>query len=279
MESDSTSLGNLLVSFPELCKELDVACKDALGRVANYGFQYSKEQVIIAEAFFNKNPGLPENDRRELIAFIKDVGNSKMLKARLKGQEGPIGGSPWPFPSTLKFLSVLKEQTSRAVDEAVHQSRDTNDLEFLVALPGKVLKEPLLEQLAQDVLKGAHKHFQEFMEWHLQRLYSHAHKIKQQMMHHQVELGEREQDQKRRASLRSKWVNEIKIVQAQVNPGCVLHCLWVYMTLLKCALGLRPHYLFTVLRRGNRVGWLPVCSQISWLPHMYLTFNRIQACC
>ena len=195
--------------------------------MANYGFQYSKEQVIIAEIFFNKNPSLPENDQRELITFIKDVGNLKMLKARLKDQESPIGGSLWPFPSTLKFLSVLKDQTSRAVDEAIQQSKDTNDLEFLAALPGKVSKEPLLEQLAQEVVKGAHKHFQEFMEWHLQRLYSHAHRIKQQAMYRQVELGEKEQDQKRRASLRSNWVNEIRAVQAQVNPGCVLYCLCI----------------------------------------------------
>jgi len=204
--------------------------------VANYGFQYSKEQVIIAEAFFNKNPGLPENDRRELIAFIKDVGNLKMLKARLKDWEGSAERSPWPFPSTLKFLSVLKEQTSKAVDEAAYQSRETNDLEFLAALPRKVSKEPLLEQLAQDVVKGAHKHFQEFMEWHLQRLYSHAHEIKRQVMHHQVELREKEQDQKRRASLRSNWINEIKTTQAQVNSGCVLCCPWVYITSLKCVL-------------------------------------------
>jgi len=188
---------------------------------------------MVAEVFFNKNPGLPENNRRELIAFIKDVGNLKMLKAHLKDWEGSRVGSPWPFPSTLKFLSVLGDQTSKAVDEAVHQSRGTNDLEFLVALPKKVSKEPLLEQLAQDVVKGAHKHFQEFMEWHLQRLYSWAHEIKQQHMYHQVELGEKEQEQKRRASLRSNWVNEIKTAQAQVNPGCVLCCPWVYVTLLK----------------------------------------------
>ena len=215
---------NLLVSFPDLCKELDATCKNALGKVVNYGFQYSKEQFIIAEVFLNKNPGLPKNSRKELITFIKDVGNSKMLKARLKDQEGPAKGAPWPFPSTLKFLSILKEQTSKAVDEAVRQSRDINDLEFLAALPAKVSKEPLLEQFAQDVMKGAHKHFQEFMEWHLQRLYSHAYQIKQQAMHHQIELMEKEQDQKRKASLRSSWVSEIKTAQAQVNSGYVSPC-------------------------------------------------------
>jgi len=230
--SDSTSIENILALFPELHKELDITCKDALGKVVNYGFQYSKEQVIIAEAFFNKNPGLPENDRRELITFIKDMGNLEMLKARLKNWESPAGGSSWPFPSTLKFLSVLKGQTSKAIDEAACQIGDTNDLEFLAALPEKVSKEPLLEQLTQGVVKGAQKHFQEFVEWHLQSLYSHAQEIKRQRMYRQVELEEKKQDQERRKSLRSNLVNEIKTAQSQMNPECVLYCPRLYTVLL-----------------------------------------------
>ena len=188
--------------------------------MANPGFQYSKERVFITEAFFNENPFLPENDRRDLVALIKDVGNSKMLRSRLREWESSTAGSPsWLSISKLKSFFVSKEQTSRIVDDAARRSRDTKDLEFLMALQERVLQEPLLEQFAQEVVKDAHVHFREFMEQRLPRLYSRAHEIKQQMMYRQVELGEKKQDQERRASLRNNWVDEIKTAQTQANHG------------------------------------------------------------
>jgi len=194
--------------------------------VANSGFQYSKERVIIAETFFDENPHLSDNDRRDLVAVIKDAGSSRMLKTRLKDWESSAGPpSSWLSLTTLKSLFVSKEQTSKIVDDAARRSRDIKDLDFLVALPEMVIKEPVLEQFSQEVMKDAHAHFREFVERRLPRLYSRAHEIKQQMMYRQVELGEKKQDQERRASLRSDWVNEIRTAQTQVASGCVSHCL------------------------------------------------------
>ena len=93
-------------------------------------------------------------------------------------------------------------------------------MEFLATLPEMVFQEPLLEQFAEEVVKDAHAHFREFLRQRLPRLYTRAHEIKQQMMYRQVELGEKKQDQERRASLRSDWVDEIKAAQPQANPGC-----------------------------------------------------------
>lgn len=168
------------------------------------------------------------------MTLIMDVGSSRMLKSRLKDWEGPAGGSSW-F-SALKSLFTSKEQTSKIVDDAARRSRDMKDLAFLAALPEKVFKEPLLDQFAQEAVKDAHAHFREFMKQRLPWLYSRAHEIKQQAMYRQVELGEKNQDQERRASFRSDWVNEIKTAQAQGNPGCVLCYPWVYLSLSKCVL-------------------------------------------
>lgn len=165
------------------------------------------------------------------MALIKDAGDLKTLKTRLKDWEAPTGGLS-AFISALKSLVVSKEQTSKAVDEATRRSRDTKDCEFLGALPRKVSKEPLLEQLTQDVVREAHAYFREFMERRgLHRLYSRAHDIKRQAIHHQVEMREKRKDQERMMSSRSVWFEEIKTAQAQVDQGCVLCCLWVYPTL------------------------------------------------
>lgn len=183
--------------------------------MANPSFQYSKERVFIAEAFFKENRHLSENDRGELITLIKDVGNSRILRNRLNER----GQSSWFSLSTLKSLFVSREQTSRIVDDASHWSRDTKDLDFLAALPEKVFREPLLEQFAQEAMNDAYVHFREFMRQRLPRLYSRAHEIKQHAMYRQVELGEKKQDQERRASMTSDWVNEIRAAQTQVSPG------------------------------------------------------------
>jgi len=231
LASDSTSPSNLLSFFPDIQKQLDSACKEVLAKVANPSFQYSKERVVIAETFFNENPHLSENDRKGVVALIMDVGSSRMLKSRLRDWEGPAGGSSW-F-STLKSLFVSKEQTSRIVDDAARRSRDMRDLDFLAALPEKVFREPLLEQFAQEAVKDAHAHFREFLKQRLPRLYSRADEIRQQAMYRQVELGEKKQDQERRASMRSDWVDEIKTAQTQANPGCVLCYLQVCLSLFK----------------------------------------------
>jgi len=204
--------------------------------VANPGFQYSKERVIIAEAFFNENPGLPENHQRELVALIKEAGNSRVLRTRLRDWESSTSGpSSWPFLSTVKSLFASKERASKTVDDAARWSRDIKDSDFLAALPEKVFNEPLLEQFAQEVVKDTHVHLREFMERRLPRLYSRAYEIKRQMMYRQVELGEKKQDQERRVSLRSDWVNEIKAAQTQVNPGCVSHSIHI-PEFIKCVL-------------------------------------------
>ena len=231
MAADSTSPSHLLSFFPDIQKQLDIACKEVLSKVANPSFQYSKEQVFIAEAFFNENHHLSENNQRELITLIKDVGSSRMLRGRLR--DGPERGqSSWFSFSTLKSLFGSKEQTSRIVDNAAHRSRVTKDLDFLVALPGKVFREPLLEQFAQEAMRDAYVHFRTFMKQHLPRLYSRAHEIKQQAMYCQVELGEKKQDQERRGSMRADWINGIKTAQAQVNAGYVSCYPWICLSLL-----------------------------------------------
>lgn len=241
LASDSTSLENLLTLFPDLRKELDLACKDALGKVAKPSFQHSKERVFIAEAFFNQKPDLAENDRKELLALIKDAGDPKVLKTRLKGWENSTGG-PSSWFSAFKSIFFSKEETSKAVDDAAHRSKDTKDREFLAALQGKVTKEPLLEQLIQDVKMEAHTYFREFMKQRLPKLFSRAHDIQRQIMYRQVELGVNEEDKKRRDSLRNDWFNEIKMSQAQVNPGCVF-CCPVYLPLLNVCFRSQPMVL------------------------------------
>ena len=224
LASDSTSIENLLVLFPEIRRELDIAFKDALRRVARTGFYRSKERIIIAEAFFDRKPDIPENDRKELVALIKDAGDSKALKTHLKGWESSSTGGLSSTWFGLKPLLLPEGQAPGIVDGAVRRSRETSDHEFLAALPDKLFKEPLLEQLAQDVIVEAHGHFQEFLKHRLPHLYSRVYNIQQQKVYRQVELQANEQKQKGKASSRSDWFNEIKMAQGQANLGYISSC-------------------------------------------------------
>ena len=223
MASDSTSLSTLFALFPELQKEVDLASKEAVGRIAGPGFQHSKEQVIIAEVFFNKKSDLAENSRRELVALIKDAGSSRELKVRLKNWESPsTRGLSSLLPGPLLSLFRSKEWTAESIDEVVQKSRSMGDWVFLAGLQEKVLKEPLLQQLAQDVMEEVYAHLQAFMRHRLPRLRSRAQDIKRKVMHRQVEAGANDQEQKRRILSRNDWFDEIKMAQAQANPGYVL---------------------------------------------------------
>ena len=227
---------NFLALFPDLQNELDLAFEEATGRITRSGFQRSKEKVIIVEVFFDKKPDLAENDRRELVALVKEIGGSKELKARLKNWESPSTGLLSSLLSGFTSFFSLKEWTSGSIKEAVRQSKDTLDWVFLAALQEKVSKEPLLNQLAQDVVVEAHTHLQELMRQQLPRLYSRAYDIKQKKMYHQIEAEANSQDQKRRKLSRDYWFDEIKMAQAQANPGYFLHCIQIHFTLLKCTL-------------------------------------------
>lgn len=243
----------------------------------NRGFQRSKERFIIAEVFFKK-PNLSEDDRRAVVALIEDAGDSKTLKARLKDWETPTGGSS-SFISTFKSLFVSKEQTSLTVEEAVRRSRGTRDQEFLATLSNKVSDEPLLQQLAQDAVAEAHRYFREFMERSIPKLCFSAQNTGQKMMYRQVQLGAEEQDQKRRASLRSDWCNEIKLAQSQANTGyVVVSPAWTLLFLILYILGSRTQCSSMVLRRCDMVG-LQVSSRIPFALVVYLTLDRIQICC
>jgi len=222
LASDSTSIENLLLLFPEIQRELDVTFKDASRRVARTGFHRSKERIIIAEASFDRKPDIAENDRKEFVTLIKDAGDSRGLKARLKGWGSSFTGGSSSMWFGLKPPILSEGQVLEIIDGAVHQSRETSDHEFLAALPNKLSKEPLLEQLAQDVIVEAHGHFQEFLKNCLPRIYSCVHNIQQQSMYRQIELQANEQKQKGMASLRSDWFSEIKMAQCQVNSGYVL---------------------------------------------------------
>ena len=217
--------------FPEIHKELDHTFKDAVGRITRPGFQHLKEQVIIAEVFFSKKPDLAENDRREIVALIKDAGSSKELKACLRNWESSTGGLSSFLP---RSLFLLKEWISDGIDEAVQKSKEIQDFAFLGALQEKVLKEPLPNQLAQDVVAEAHAHLQGFIRWQLPRLYSSVHDIKQRKMYHQVEAEANDQDRKRREALRNDLFDKIKTTQAWANPGYVLCSPQIYLTSLKC---------------------------------------------
>lgn len=236
LASDSTGLETLLALFPELQKELDLAFKEAVGKVSRPKFQHSKEQVIIAEVFFNKKSDLAENDRRELIALIKDAGSSKELKGRLRNWDSPSGGLSYFLPGPLLSLFRSKEWTSECIDEAVRKSRDIGDWVFLTGLQEKVLREPLLQQLAQDVMGEAYAHLQAFMRHRLPKLYLRAQDIKRKRMYYQVNAEANDQDQKRRRSSRNDWIDEINLAQAQADPGYVSCYLQVDLTLLKCTL-------------------------------------------
>ena len=221
LELGSTGLADHLALFPELQERLGDILQGALAKVASPGFQHSKEQVIIAEAFFNKKPDLLEDDRRAVVALIKGAGGLKELKTHLKDWEtsmrGPSSSLPIPKP-----LFVLMGQTSKIVDGAAYQSRKISDQEFFVALPDKVLKEPLLHELVQGAVKEAHAYFQDVIKQCLQELYSTAQIIKWEKLYHQVEVEANDQDLKRRTSSRSDWFDEIKLAQPQVNLGYVV---------------------------------------------------------
>lgn len=239
---------NFLALFPDLQNELDLAFEEATGRITRSGFQRSKEKVIIVEVFFDKKPDLAENDRRELVALVKEIGGSKELKARLKNWESPSTGLLSSLLSGFTSFFSLKEWTSGSIKEAVCQSKDTLDWVFLAALQEKVLKEPLLEQLAQDAVMEAHAHLHDFIKQRLPRFYSRAAGIRWRTVFHQVEAEVNDQDQKRRASSRSDWFDGIKKAQAQVNLGYVLYYPQV-LTLLICTVDPRIWYSFIMLRR------------------------------
>ena len=180
----------------------------------------------------------------ELVALIKDVGDLRTLKVRLKDWETSAGGTSSILASFKSIFS--KEQTSKTLEEAARRSKDTKDRDFLAALPEKASQEPLLVHLAEDVVKEAHAYFREFMNQRLRGLYWRAHYIKQQVMYHQVELGVGEQDQKRRVSSRNDWFDEIKVAQAQADPGYVSCCPQEHPPSLKCTSGPRQRCLSAV---------------------------------
>ena len=209
---------------------LDAVCKDAMGKIKASAFRHSKERVIIAEVFLNKMPNLREGGQKDLLALIKDAGNSKELRARLQHRESSTAGGSSFWSLTTSFFSS-KEQTSRYLDEAVNQYKNTKDQHFLATLQERVFKEPLLEQFVQDVLTEAHQHFHWFMKQNIPRLYLHAHQIKQQAMYRKVEAEANEQDQKRRACARSDWCNKINMGQPQADSGYVSYIVR-YLSLL-----------------------------------------------
>ena len=249
MAPDSTSLADLLLFFPEIRRELDSVLEDAVGKVAKLSFQFSKDRVIIAEAFLKKMPDLDEDYKKDLVALIKGAGNTKELKAHLKPWESSItGGSSSVLSSVVSFFSS-KDQTSKYLDEAVKQSRNTKDQEFLAILPEKVIKEPLLEQLAQDVVLEAHGHFREFMKKRLSRLYTRAGEVQRRTMYHQVEAEGKDQDQTTRVSARCEWLNEVKISQSRVDSGYVPYVKGCILSRSSCALAPGIQYLSVIWRK------------------------------
>ena len=235
---------NLLAFFPELQRELDLAFKDAVGRVTKPSFQHSKERFIIAEVFFHKKSDLTENDRRELVVLIKDAGDSKELKACLRNWGSPSTGA---LPSLLsRFTSLFnsKEWISDSINEATRKTRDIQDWAFITTLQEKVLKEPFLQQLAQEVMTETYAYLREFMKKQLPKLYLRAYNIKQKRMYHQVEAEAKDQDQKRRASSRRSWFNEINMVQTQVTQGYALYYLQIYLPLFKCLIQAPGHSVY-----------------------------------
>jgi len=215
---DLTSLVNLLATSPEVRKELDITLWDALAKVDRHQFQHLKEQVIVAEAFFNEKPDLSEDDQRAVVTLIKDGGDLKELKTYLKGWGTSTGGLS-SFLSTVKSIFTPKGQTSRTIDGATRQTRAIHDWEFLATLPDKVSKEPLLEQLVKDTVAEAHGYFQDFLKQHLPKLCSFIQDHRQKMIYCQIELEANSQDQKRRESSRNDWFDEIKLAQPQMNVG------------------------------------------------------------
>ena len=185
------------------------------------GFRLSKDRVIIAEVIFKKMPNLEKHVQRELMAQIKNADSLSKLKTHLKNLESSAGTST--IRSFLKSIFVSAGQASQIIEEATDRSKRTKDWEFLASLKEKVAKEPRLEQLAQGIVTEAHKHFQEFMKQQFSRLCSHAQDIKQRTMYHQIEAEVKDQDRQRRESARFNWFNEIKMAQAQVDPGYVLY--------------------------------------------------------
>lgn len=221
MALGSTHPADRLQLFPRIQGELNAAFEDAMDKMAKSGLQDSKERVIIAKVFLNEMPDLKESYRRDLVALIKDAGNPKDIRTRLKHWE-PFTAAPSSlFWSWISSTFSLEERILRSFYEASNQIRNTTDQEFLTTLPVMVSKEPLLERLAQDIVTGVHQYLQEFMKKNLPRLCLLACSIKQQAMYNRVEEEEDSQDQKRRASARSDWFNEIKQSQFQMDSGYV----------------------------------------------------------
>jgi len=218
LASDPTSLKNLLENSPELRKELDITLRDALAKVDRHRFQCLKEQVIIAEAFFNEKPDLPEDDQRAVVALIKDGGDLKELKTHLKGWGTSAGGQS-SFISMVKSFFTPKEQTPRTNDGATRQTKRICDWEFLATLPDKVSKEPLLQHLVKDTVAEAHRYFQEFLKQRLPKLCTFIQGRRQKMIYHKIELEANAQNQKRQESSRNDWFDGIKLAQPQMNVG------------------------------------------------------------
>ena len=215
---DSAGLSNLLSLFPDLSTALDTTFRNAVDRVTKPGFHYLKEKVVIAEALFGDIPGLTKEERDKFVALIKRAGSSKELKENLRD----LPQEPSSVWTKFKSFFSSKEQIPAYIEDATFQIGSMTDKEFLVALQEKVFKEPILNQLVQDVVAEARGHIQESMEKALSRLYSQAHDIKQQVMYHQAQVEANNQDQQRRASARLDWINDIKKFQAHADQGYVL---------------------------------------------------------
>lgn len=197
-----------------------------MGKVARPSFQLSKERFLITKVFLSKMHDLPEENKREFVALIRDARNLKELRERLKDRE-QLHRESSSFWSRIKSLSPFSSNQGQnsIVDDTVTQAKHTTDQEFLGALQGEVVKEPLLEQSARGVVAEAHAYFREFMEKGILRLYSQAKNIKERAMFHQVEAEAKSQDQKQRASMRSDWFEEIKQAQAQADQRYALRIL------------------------------------------------------
>ena len=213
------------------------------------------------------------------MGLIEDAGDSKELKARLKDWESSTTGGLFSIFSWLASFFGSKESASANITEAARKSKGIKDSEFLAALQEKVVKEPLLERLVLDVVKEAHGHLQEFTRSRLPRLYSRAHDIHRQWSYHQVEAMENNQEQKRRALSRNVWFDEIKTAQAQMAPGYV-YMFYRYIQHHPTVFCRSQDVVFIHNVEEVKHAWgLPSKSLNLLILIIYLTLNRMQACC
>ena len=211
--------------------------------------------------------------------LIKDAGDSKELKARLKEWQSSTTGVLASIFSRFTSFFGSQESASANITEAAHESKGIKDSEFLAALHEKMLKEPLLEQLVLDVVKEAHTHLREFTRGRLPRLHSQAHNIRRQLSYRQVEAMENNQEQNRRALSRNAWFDEIKMAQAQVVPGYV-YMIYRYIQRHPSVFYRSQDVVFIHnVEEVKHVWGQPSKSLNSLILINYLTLNRIQACC